>query len=464
MTTTDQAYQAALDYLNRFIDYEKGMPYSYSPALFNLARTDHLLEGLGHPERAYPSLLIAGTKGKGSTAAFLERILRAAGWRTGLYISPHMHTWRERVQVNRRPIAKGEVVAWIERMRPLVEAMPEGEQGPPTYYEISTALALGYFAQEEIDVAVLEVGLGGRLDATNVVTPRVSILTTIGYDHVEILGDTLAKIAREKAAIVKPAGWAVSAPQEEEAMAVIEAACRRQGAVLWVAQSGGIRQIEPRPAGPWPYPVPVEAEALSLRGFFQQINARVALAAIRAFQEQGGLAGPAETMPVEITPAETTPVKITPEAMAEGLAKTRWPGRLEVIEGTPPLVLDGAHNVDSARVLRRALQEIFTFNRLIVIVGFSKGHDVARFIDEIGALADQFVVTAADHPRAADRHEIAAAVRQQVSAAVEVADDVAAALDRAREIAAPDDLICACGSLFIAGGVREALGLAEEVD
>lgn len=445
MSASDSAYHRALDYLNRFVDYEKGMPYAYSPAAFNLERTARLLATLGRPQEKYPCLLIAGTKGKGSTAAFLESILRAAGRRTGLYTSPHLHTWRERIQVDRRPIGKEEVVSWMERLRPLVEEMSvQGEQGPPTYYEISTALALAYFAEQRIDVAVLEVGLGGRLDATNVVRPHVALLTTIGYDHMEILGNTLAQIAGEKAAIVKPAGWAVSAVQEEEAMAVIEAACRERGARLWVTAEEGIRQLLPAAGGPWPYPGRLEHSALSLRGPFQRDNARVALAAVRALQEQGW--------------------RIPLGAIRQGLATAQWPGRLEVAGPRPLLVLDGAHNVDSARALRRALREEFSFHRLILITGFSKGHDIAAFFGQIGSEAAHLIATASPHPRAAPAVAVAEIARRSLAVPCETAPDVATALARARHLAGPEDLICVTGSLFVVAAARQALGLAGEVD
>jgi len=439
------SYPQALAYLNSLIDYEKGMPRSYSPLAFNLARAAQLLAGLGDPHERYPIVLIAGTKGKGSTAAFVESILRAAGRRTGLYISPHLHTWRERVQVDRRLIEQAAVAEWVTRLRPLAEALRGTEQGPPTYYEVSTALALGYFAEQAVDVAVLEVGLGGRLDATNVVTPRVAVITTIGYDHMEILGHTLTAIAGEKAGIVKPAGWAVSAAQEPEARAAIAAACRAQGARLWVAEAAGVYPVLPAAGAPLPYPVPPAAENLGLQGWFQEGNARVAQAVVLALRAQGW--------------------DIPTAAVAAGLRGVRWPGRLEVVAGArPTLVLDGAHNVDSARALRRALREGFPYERLLLVTGFSQGHDVPAFFGELGPAAAHVIVTAARHPRAAGSAAVVAAARQVVFAPVEPVEGVAAALERARALAAPDDLICVCGSLFVVAEAREALGLVEEED
>ncbi len=445
MNKVDAAYRQAQDYLNSFIDYEKGMPHAYSPAAFNLERTERLLAGLGQPQERFPSLLIAGTKGKGSTAAFLESILRASGRRTGLYTSPHLHSWRERIQVNRQLIAKADLVAGIERLRPLVEKMrQEGEQGPPTYYEISTALALAYMAEQQIDVAVLEVGLGGRLDATNVVTPLLSIITTIGYDHMEILGNTLGQIAGEKAGIIKAGGWAISAVQQDEAMAVIEAACRKERARLWLAAEDAVRQLLPEGKGSWPYPLSPEKGWLALGGFFQEGNARVAMAVVEALNQQGW--------------------SISTEAVRQGLRTAQWPGRLEVVGNRPTLVLDGAHNVDSARVLRQTLAKDFSFRRLILVVGFSRGHDAAAFAREIGPSADHVIVTVSRHPRAAPAEGIAAAFRPFARGPVEIVAGVSAALARAWQLAEPDDLICVTGSLFPVAEVREEMGLAEEVD
>ncbi len=443
MDAADGAYRAALDYLNRFVDYERGMPHAYSPVIFNLARTARLLEGLGRPDEHYPCLLIAGTKGKGSTAAFLESMLRASGLRTGLYTSPHLHTWRERIQVDRQPIPKEDVASWIERLRPLVEEMSaSGDHGPPTYYEISTALALGYFAARGVDVAVLEVGLGGRLDATNVVRPRVSVLTTIGYDHMAILGSTLDRIAGEKAGIIKPGGQAVSAPQQPEAMAVFESVCEAQQATLWVAEAHEVRRAIPS-GPPLPYPFLVESVPLGLRGGFQRTNARVSLAALLAFGEQGW--------------------SFPEEALRQGLEQARWPGRLEVVGERPWVVLDGAHNIDSARALHAALDE-FVFRRRILVVGFSRGHDVAAFLGELAPSSSSIITCASRHPRALAAADVAHIAAQATDVPVEVASSVAAALERARALAAPEDLICVTGSLFVVAEARETFGLAEEVD
>ncbi|MBN1484741.1 MAG: bifunctional folylpolyglutamate synthase/dihydrofolate synthase [Chloroflexia bacterium] len=436
-------YQRALAYLYQFADYQKGA-YRYSRPEHNLARTEILLAGLGHPEQRYPSLLIAGTKGKGSTAAFLEAMLRAAGRRTGLYTSPHLHSWRERIQVDRRLISQQEVVDWVDYMRPLVADMPQQDRlGPATYFEICTALALGYFASQGVDVAVLEVGLGGRLDSTNVVRPEISLLSRIGYDHMDILGHSLEQIAAEKAAIIKPAGRAITATQDPAALTVIQATAQERGAALWVAQEADLRPVLPQ-AGPGQhYPVSLDQVELSLRGHFQQGNARLALAAVQVLRGLGW--------------------DIPDAAIAAGLQNTHWPLRLEVAGQEPWLVLDAAHNIDSARALRRALGEEFSFERLILVMGLSQGHDVAPFAATVGSGAELVIATSSTHPRSMPAHDFAAAIRPALDAAVEVVEPVSAALQRARTAATADDLICVCG-LFVAAEARQACGLAEVVD
>lgn len=228
-------------------------------------------------------------------------------------------------------------------------------------------------------------------------------------------------------------------------MAVIEAVCRERRARLWVAASEGLCQVLPERGGPWSYPVSLPEAQLALRGSFQRVNARVALATLWAFRQRLG-----REIPVE--------------AVQAGLRTARWPGRLEVVGRRPWLVLDGAHNVDSARALRRALREEFAFRRLVLVVGFSKGHDVAAFAREIGPEAGQILVTRSRHPRAADPRAVAEAIRPAVTVPVEVVESVPEALARARGIASREDLICFCGSLFVVAAAREALGLAEEVD
>lgn len=430
-------YRQALDYIYSFTDYEKLKGYRYTPQDFSLERVERLLALLGNPHREFPSVHIAGTKGKGSTAAMIESILRAAGYRTGLYTSPHLHTFRERIRVNGQLIAEEEVAIGVERLRPLVEQV-----GGLTTFEIITALGFHVFSQEKIDIAVVEVGLGGRLDATNVVTPLVSVITSLSFDHTYLLGSTLASIAREKAGIIKPRIPTISAPQKPEAIAVIEARCQEQKAPLilvgrdWVwqplaADTDGqrFRVARLNPPG-------LHYELwIPLLGRHQLINATVALAAVDQLRQQG--------------------LAVPDEAVAEGLRRVSWPGRLEVLQRAPFFVVDGAHNVDSATRLAEGLRELFSWERFTLIFGVSSDKDAPGMLRQLLPLADEVIFTRAHHPRAAPPEElveVAMSLGHRGTPVSSVKEAVQEALAEAR----PEDLICATGSLFLVAEAREA--------
>ena len=324
-------YQDALDYIFSFVNYEKPVRFGYDAVTLNLGRMRELLDRLGRPQDRFRCVHIAGTKGKGSTSAMIESVLRTAGYRTGLYTSPHLHTWRERIRFDGTLMPKAALVEQLSKARPSIEAMPE-----LTAFEIMTALAFTYFAQEGVDWAVLETGLGGRLDATNVVTPAVCAITSLSYDHVELLGHTLPEIAAEKAGIIKTGVPVVSAPQAPEALAVIEQVCSERGARLiragvdWTATrqsadlSGQTLTLRRTADG-----LTLPDLRIALLGDHQIINTTVAVALLAELRAQG--------------------VGITDDVLRRGLAAAHWPGRFEQLNQRPVIVLDSAHNIDSAR-------------------------------------------------------------------------------------------------------------------
>jgi dihydrofolate synthase/folylpolyglutamate synthase len=318
-------YRDTLAYIYSYTNYErKGLP-KYIMTNYDLARIEALLDRLGNPHHAFKSLLIAGTKGKGSTAAFAESMLRAAGYRTGLYVSPHLHTFRERIQMGGELISEDDVVRWTDQLRPHLEAI----QGL-TAFEAITAMAFHAFAEAGVELAVLEVGLGGRLDATNVSHPLVAVITSISYDHTQLLGDTLSLIAREKAGIIRPGALVVSAPQVPEAMTMIEEVCEGRRAELVVVGEEEYRWQTGRATlrGQF-FELDGERYWIPLLGRHQLANAMTAWAAIDGLEERAGLSVP------------TT-------SRREGLRSTRWPGRLEILGENPYVVVDSAHNGDSA--------------------------------------------------------------------------------------------------------------------
>lgn len=430
-------YEDALDYIYSFTDYEKKSSYRYAPETFDLARVEKLLVSLNNPHQRFKSIHIAGTKGKGSVAAMSESILRAAGYRTGLYTSPHLHTFRERIQVNGRLIPQETVASLTEQLQPLVSQV-EGL----TTFEIITALGFLYFVERGVEFAVLEVGMGGRLDATNVVNSLVDIITSLSYDHTHILGETLPLIAREKAGIIKSKALVVSAPQVPEAMAVIEEVCREKDAELTVIGRDWTWEVgEANLEGQWFRVTTNELRVTSyelwipLLGRHQLINATVVVAAIEKLRQRG--------------------INISEASVREGLRQVRWPGRLEILGRRPLVVADCAHNADSAGKLKAALEELFTYGHLILIFGASTDKDIEGMMGELFPLAHQVIVTQARHARATDScvlHQKALTLRREVM----VSDSVDGALSLALETAGPQDLICVTGSIFVVAEAREA--------
>jgi dihydrofolate synthase / folylpolyglutamate synthase len=429
------SYRDALNYLYSFTDYEKRGFAAYAPEFYSLDRMRHFLALLGDPHQAFSALHIAGTKGKGSTAALAESMLRAGGLKTGLYTSPHLHSFRERMQAGGALISAEDVVRLVETTRPLVSQVPD-----ITTFEIMTGLAFAWFAEQEVQWAVLEVGLGGRLDATNVVLPRAAVITSISLDHVAILGDTLARIAREKAGIVKPGVPVVSAPQPEEAWTVIEEVCREQSAPLvlvgrdWTWQPGahdleGQHLSIRHESGAAPL---LEDAWIPLLGEHQLVNAATAVAAIW----EAGL-------------------RLAPGDLRRGLGAIRWPARLEILSREPFIVVDSAHNGDSARKLMQALERHCTYRRLILVLGGSADHATPELFQALLPAAGRAIATRSRHARAAAPEWFQARARD-LGFEMDSSESIPEALDKALQAAGPRDLICCTGSVFVAAEAREA--------
>jgi len=427
-------YQAALKYILSFTDYEKLPSFLYSADNFDLRRMEELLGRLGNPHLASRSIHVAGTKGKGSTAAMIASALSIAGYKTGFYTSPHLHTFRERISINGCNIAEEEFSTLVQRLRPEIEAVNRRRAyGELTTFELLTAIAFTYFGEQEIDFQVLEVGLGGRLDATNVVRPEVAVITSISMDHAEVLGDSLAKIAWEKSGIIKPGAIVVSSPQQGEAERVIEEACLKMGATLiavgknvtWKKFASDLtgQSFEVKgKAGSYDLTIP-------LLGEHQLENAATAVAALEA-------------------------LAIDADDIAIGLARVRWPGRLEIIRHEPLVLVDGAHNADSARRLKEAIEACFNFDRVILILGASSDKDIDGIVAELAPLSSLAIVTRSRHPRALEPCFLLREMERRGMMA-EMAESVTSAVEHALSVAGPRDLICATGSLFVAAEARE---------
>jgi dihydrofolate synthase / folylpolyglutamate synthase len=434
-------FAQALAYLSGFADQERG---GVPASALGLNRIRALLTALDDPQARYPSVLIAGTKGKGSTAAMVERALRAEGYRTGFYSQPHLHTIRERVRIDGELIGCAEFSLAMDAVRSAVDQACDAS-GPTTAYEVMTALALEAFATAGVDIAVLEVGLGGRLDATNVVQASVSAITSISLDHTLILGDTVELIAAEKADIIKPGRPVVTAPQPGGAMAVIRQVAEERGSPLFVA--GAIGAHWDRSRGEWDLVTSrgtLQAVRPSLGGSFQRVNVEVAATILEVLHQSG-----------------VCPVSL--ESIRTGIEQVSWPGRFELVKiGEVNAVLDGAHNVDSANKLRQALRETYGESPVVFVLGIAADKDVPGIVEALTPAA-AIVATRSHNPRAADPESIAELARRNGLEA-SVADSVEAALLLASERAPDGSVIVVTGSLYVVAEAREALGLATATD
>ena len=449
-------YKEALSYIYSFTDYERGSKYQRDRNE-NMPRTAALLKLLGNPHRVYTNTLIAGTKGKGSTAAFIERVLREAGIRAGLYTQPDLHTFRERIRVNGHLISEEQVAALIPDIQAAVEQVQASEQfGPFITYEIGTALAFYYFVRQRVQHAVVEVGLGGRLDATNLTHPLVSVITSISYDHMEVLGDTLAKIATEKAGIIKTKGTVVTSAQSLEALLAISAIAQQRHAHLMrvgpleddPAQSG----VDSGQLPPTSYRYQIQRQSetdqhltvwtperkyddliIPLLGRHQAENAAAALATLETLRQRG--------------------IQWSEHDLREGFHAVHWPARIEIVGQRPAIIVDGAHNADSMSKLIQTLRSTFSFQRLVIVLGVVRSKDLAGIVHSI-ADVDHVILTRMNNPRAVDLDTLEALFAEQAPHVTthkyEHSED---AMNFARELANPSDLICATGSLYLAGEV-----------
>jgi dihydrofolate synthase/folylpolyglutamate synthase len=446
----------ALDFLKSRIDYERTWTVPYGQRDFRLDRMRELLDRLGNPHEGPNIVHIAGTKGKGSTAATIDSILRAAGYRTGLYSSPHLHCVEERLRVDGAICPAEELNELVARIQPAVAAMdarPSDDRGSsrPTYFEVVTALAWLRFARHGVEFAVLEVGLGGRLDSTNVCQPRVSVITSISYDHMQQLGADLAAIAGEKAGIIKSGVPVVSGVLAPEARAVVAATAAEHDCRL--IQLGTDFDYDYRPprhlerADSWGQMDYREAAAdkfelanleLALLGEHQGANTAVSVSTVRELGRQGW--------------------NISESSIRQGLANVRWPARIEILSRNPVVVLDAAHNVASIEALVRVLDQSFACPRRLAIFATTRDKDLSGMLEVMLPKFDDVIFTRyQNNPRGVDPAALEDLSAGITGARRHVCADPAAAWRLAGEIATPDHLICITGSFFIAAEMLAAM-------
>jgi dihydrofolate synthase/folylpolyglutamate synthase len=432
-------YKESIEYLLRFADYER-LPRS--GIVWDLKRIERLMTRLDNPHLDAKTVHITGTRGKGSTAAMIASILKNAGYKVGLYTSPHLLSYTERIQFDGKPIPEKEWAKLVEIIKPHVEAENAiGDLGQLTTFEIFTAMAFLHFRRVKADWQVMEVGLGGRLDATNIVKPEVCVLTSISYEHMDVLGHTLTQIAREKSGIIKPGAEVVTAPQFPEALTEIERVCKEKGVrlikvgrdVTWQKGSfseGGQNFRVKGMRGKYDLRIP-------LLGEHQMENASNAVAAIELLVGKG--------------------VKVTTQNIVEGLAKVDWPGRLQIMGRNPWVVVDGAQNAYSMKRLGEALKAYFKYRKATLILGFGADKDISGMAAEAVKTTGDIILAKSQHPRAVKAADLAAEF-QKHGVTPKTAENVKDAVKMALGAAGADDLICAAGSLFVVAEVMELMG------
>jgi dihydrofolate synthase/folylpolyglutamate synthase len=465
-------YQQAMQFLDRRVDFER---FHVMPGLhcdFKLDRMREFLDRLGNPQDKLPVIHVAGTKGKGSTSAMIAAVLRSAGYRTGLFTSPHLEKLEERIAVDGIPCTADRFAALVAEVRPAVEALDQeslteagpicrsGPEGPtnklalspfygPTYFEIITAMALVHFVRLGVQAAVLEVGLGGRLDSTNVCRPRVSVITSISFDHVRQLGNSLESIAREKAGIIKPGVPVISGVTAEGPREVIRRIARDRACRLTELDVdfrfdyqpplhlekddtlGTVLFIDKKAESPF-------SVQLALLGRHQAANAAVALATIHELNRQGW--------------------SISEESIRQGLATVQWPARIEILSRRPVVILDTAHNTASIAALMETLSESFSVSRRLLVFAATRDKDFQEMLKLLLDGFDEIVFTRyTTNPRAMPPAELESAAFQLSGRHYPVCNNPAEAWNRLRPTASPDDLLCITGSFFLAGEMRRLL-------
>ena len=442
-------YEDALKRVMSLADFERST-HSPEHSSFHLERMGLLAERLGNPHLGIPTVHIAGTKGKGSTAAMVTSMLAAGGYKAGLFTSPHLHSAVERIRVGLEPIGRLEFAAIVEQVWPAVEWVGnEGGYGAVTTFEVLVVMAFLHFKQIGVDVQVIEVGLGGRLDATNIVRPEVCVITSISLDHVATLGDTLEKIAFEKAGIIKDGVPVVLAPQPSEALAVFRKVAVQRKAQL-VEVDGNVSWQMGR--------ADLEGQAFEVAGLRDRYDLWMPLLGEHQLENAGVATATVETL-------NNKGLDVSKESIIRGLRDVRWPGRMEVLsQGGPLVVVDGAHNPYSIKRLVEALRDYIQFRRVFLIFGALSGHSAEGMISELAELSPAVLAVRSRHPRSAPSSIMSGVVCGCGLSVVYQSEDVGEATRRALQMAGEGDLVLGTGSLSVSAEVTEELkGIAPEL-
>lgn len=426
-------YKDAVHYLDSFYSYEKNP--ARKRQFFNLEKIKILTDLFGNPQNDYPSVHVTGTKGKGSVCSILSHILKENGFKVGLYTSPHLKDVRERMKINNKDIDKKELALLVEELKKKVEKI--GPPFKPSFFETYTVLAFNYFKREKIDIGIFEVGMGGRLDATNVLRPLACAVTSISYDHTKELGEELSSIAREKAGIIKKGAISVSAPQEKTVLDILKDKCKGLGSRLIVVgrdiKFKSVSYSDKKEVFDIKSPSRIYKNLeMRLLGEHQLINCAVALGLVEALNSKG--------------------FEISESSVHKGVLKTEWPGRCEIVEKRPTVILDSAHNRASALALKKTIRRNFNYTKLILILSISFNKDIKGICDELVPLARKIIITKAEKRRSAEPEYIKKFIKDKP---VILSPDIRRAYDISKKIAAVDDIILATGSVYLAGEFKK---------
>lgn len=441
--TAIRTYRSAINFLNARTNYEKMVRVGYNSTNFNLSRMNRILAGLGNPHKQLRCVHIAGTKGKGSTAHMLAAMLQHGGKKIGLYTSPHFVELRERIQIDAQMISEAEFARVIAQIAPVADKL---EKEGPTFFELVTAAAMLHFVEQQVDFAILETGLGGRLDSTNVVKPEVCAITSISYDHTQQLGNTLELIAEEKAGIFKPGVPIISASQPAGVKRVLKEAAEKVGAPLKFVGDDlefSYRFECSHTTGPHSRVCMATKTSrfdhvrVPLAGEHQAENCAIALGLVDALREQG--------------------VEIAPQDAIDGLAKVSSFGRMQTIRRNPQTIVDGAHNAASIRALMRAIGQHITYDSMVVIFACSADKDIDGMLKQIQLGADKVIFTSTGTPRSADPHELQQRFQELSPKMAQVEERLEDAFRIAMHCVTREDLICITGSVYIAGAAMQKL-------
>jgi len=428
------------------MNYDRAIEYIFSLERFGSKpgheRIKILTERLGNPQNHLKFIHVAGTNGKGSTSAFLASILSCAGYSAGLYTSPHIERFNERIRLNGNEITNDELCEYVERIKTEIDRMIEEGLDHPTVFEAITAMAFLYYYEKKCDVVVLEVGLGGRLDATNVITNSlISVITKISTDHTEVLGNTISEIAYEKAGIIKQNGIVVTYPQDELALRVIESVCRQKNAAIYYSAPDDFENVEFKPGLlclKHPHYGNIKTPVV---GVHQVYNAAVALKTAEVLKKTG--------------------FNIKDSDIVEGFKTASWPGRFELIGKNPDVYIDGAHNPDGIRSFVETFKMIYPNRKALIIFGVMKDKEYEVMLSELSAITKHFIAVTPDNPRALDAESLAK-IMSKYCKNVEFSDTIEEAVEKLLSYATDDDIIAALGSLYYIGHVRKLFCISAE--